>query len=71
MLRSEKSGFGKEVVWAESQNRWVFTPQELYEEGDSVKGSGELYMPFWRDPMGYWRGSKWVDLLQDGKTIEE
>ena len=66
MLRSEKNGFGGEFVWAESRNRWGFTPQELFEEGDSVRGLDELYMPFWGDPMGYWRGSKWVDLLQAG-----
>ena len=71
MLRNENLGFGGEVVWAESRNRWGFTPQELFEEGDSVKGSGDLYMPFWRDPMGYWRGSKWVNQLQVGKTNEE
>lgn len=71
MLRNEHMGFGGEIVWAESRNRWGFTPQELFEEGDSVKGSGDLYMPFWKDPMGYWLGSKWVNLLQGVKTNEE
>ena len=70
ILCSRKNSFGGEVVWAESRNRWGFTPKELFEEGGSVQGSAELYMPFWRDPMGYWRGSKWVELLQVGKTTE-
>lgn len=70
ILLSEDNGFGGESVWAGSRNRWGFTPQELFEEGDKVKGSEELYMPFWRDQMGYWRGSTWVNLLQDGKVTE-
>lgn len=57
-------------MWTGSQNWWGFTPKELFEEGDKVKGSEELYMPFWRDQMGYWRGSKWVNLLYDGKATE-
>lgn len=38
--------------------------EELFEEGDGVKGSGELYMPFWGDRVGYWMGGIWVGLLQ-------
>ncbi|MCJ1344737.1 hypothetical protein MMC31_002940 [Peltigera leucophlebia] len=68
ILLSEENGFGAESVWAGSRNRWGFTPKELFEEGDEVKESEELYMPFWRDRMGYWRGSNWVDLLQDRKA---
>lgn len=70
ILLNENNSFGGPSVWTGSRNRWGFTPKELFEEGDEVKGSEELYMPFWRDRMGYWRGGNWVDLLQDGKATE-
>lgn len=66
LSRSRQSSEEHDVgtkIWAESRNRWGFTPQELFEDGEKVRASGEAYMPFWRDRMGYWRGGRWVDLL--------
>lgn len=56
VLRLEPGG---EETWMRSENRWGFTPRELYEEGkdiceDLVHGAGTRCMPFWSDPMGTW-----------------
>ena len=69
MLRGEKSGFEGEAVWVELRNPWGYTPQELFEERDSVSGLGELYMPFWKDLMGYWKRNEWVDLFCVGQVV--
>lgn len=50
-----------------SENRWGFTPRELYEKGkdiceDLVRGAGMRCMPFWKDPMGSWSfDGKYID----------
>ena len=63
LLQTLRHEHGGEAIWLESKNFWGYTPRELFEDGEAARGIEELYMPFWKDPMGYWKGGKWVDQL--------
>lgn len=40
---------GAEEVWSSARNRWNYTPKDLFEDANEVRGDRRGVMPFWKD----------------------